>query len=183
MLCATPEEVKFNWIAILMNSHGFYVSYRGTVLCWNIGDMRVMEGKCIESVHMAGWLLIFYHNYVHPRWMNFRFYHNYVHRWMCLRFYHNYVHRWMCLRFYHNYGHRWMCLRFYHNYMCIDGGYLWLLMVVFRYRIPKAPLHQILVFPLFLCTSRGFLIYQLCSLRHCTVLRLSNVYPVCFWTS
>jgi len=28
-------------------SHGFYVSYRGTVLCWNIGDMRVMEGKCI----------------------------------------------------------------------------------------------------------------------------------------
>jgi hypothetical protein len=32
-------------------------------------------------------------------------------------------------------------------------------------RIPEVPLHQTLVFPLFLCTSRGFPIYQLYSLR------------------
>jgi hypothetical protein len=36
---------------------------------------------------------------------------------------------------------------------------------------PKAPLHQTIVFPLFLCTSRDFLIYQLHSLRS-TFLRL-----------
>jgi hypothetical protein len=40
----------------------------------------------------------------------------------------------------------------------------WLLMVVFLYRIPKAPLHQTLVFLLFLCTSHDFPIYQLCGL-------------------
>ena len=64
-----------------------------------------------------------------------------------------------------------------YTHTLLTYGYLH--MVVFWYRIPKASLHQILVFPLFLCTSRGFPIYHLYSLRN-TVLRLSNVYLVCF---